>query len=517
MKQGYNLLSLFSISLVCLSCIQTKDTAFSLSAEYFCNEPLKVKAVDYLANSASYHFGVPRYIADSLGNSTDRQFSNTFSTDSAFKQFLDSKGYVMQTGWAVRDVDTLSAEFIIRNVDLAFDSWQKPWAKDVSFEDFCKYILPYRNADESLSDWRWMLKQRYEPSILDSVANPESLKDVAEYVMREIRRDIHYSTCLRKFYGGKFLSPTELLKLGGLECRGCAHYATLALRACGIPCCMIELHWRFTEVPHTSVLIPAVGTNSRAFRINIGDTLIYMGEPKDTMAVWRAWAYSYTPNAKLLELANDESIPPAFSHPLTREDVTAAVSTTRNFAMPVPHELKEKKHLFLCRFSDWGWYAIREGDVKGDSVFFCNATIRQWYRLGYYDKKNVETFGDTFTLQSDGELLSLNNKGDSISFCIEYSYNPKHVQQVRNDTIYYWGANNEWKSECIPAFLWGNVKATGEEELYNCNRHTLYNAIFYRQTIRQPRWTVFYNNYIGRPVGFSCVGRDTSSVELMCY
>ena len=30
----------------------------------------------------------------------------------------------------------------IRNIELAFQAWPKPWNKSVSFENFCRYILP---------------------------------------------------------------------------------------------------------------------------------------------------------------------------------------------------------------------------------------------------------------------------------------------------------------------------------------------------------------------------------------
>lgn len=44
-------------------------------------------------------------------------------------------------------------------MDLAFDVWHKPWGKDVSFDDFCRYILPYRAQNEVLSSYRETLMQ----------------------------------------------------------------------------------------------------------------------------------------------------------------------------------------------------------------------------------------------------------------------------------------------------------------------------------------------------------------------
>ena len=39
----------------------------------------------------------------------------------------------------------ITAEYLIDNIDRAFDNWQKrPWNRSLSFEDFCEYLLPYR-------------------------------------------------------------------------------------------------------------------------------------------------------------------------------------------------------------------------------------------------------------------------------------------------------------------------------------------------------------------------------------
>src|SRR5690606_32309118 len=44
----------------------------------------------------------------------------------------------------VNDSQILNAEFLISNIDKAFLIWQSaPWSKEVNFDTFCEYILPY--------------------------------------------------------------------------------------------------------------------------------------------------------------------------------------------------------------------------------------------------------------------------------------------------------------------------------------------------------------------------------------
>lgn len=44
-----------------------------------------------------------------------------------------------------RDIMEIDSAYLCRNIDWAFKVWQEqPWGKNISFETFCEYILPYR-------------------------------------------------------------------------------------------------------------------------------------------------------------------------------------------------------------------------------------------------------------------------------------------------------------------------------------------------------------------------------------
>ena len=503
--------------LLCLiiSSCSLHETAFDrVVREYECDS-LKYEAALYLKKHGGLHHGVARHLVDSAGNAIIANLAE-FNSDSSYVNYLKKLGGHVEAMQSVEDLENISEDFLKDNIELAFSSWSNPWSRQVSFHDFCKYILPYRNMDEELTEWRRMLKERYEPSIIDSVSNPESLKEVAEYVMREIRRDIHYSTILREIYEN-FLTPEEMLKIGGLECRACAHYTTLAMRACGIPCSMIELHWRFTEVPHTSVMVPAVGKNERAFRINVGDTLIYMGEPKDTMATWRTWAYNYEANPDLVELAKDNHVPSVFVHPLTREDITPKVSTTYDITVPIPDGLHSYKHIFLCRFDSWRWYVIREGTVYGDIAKFNNATIRQWYRMGVIADNQVQTFGDTFTILGDGRVQKYDLTGDTVLFKRVFGCQADERRLRRNVTTYYWGADNEWCSLTQEAILWGYNDITGEYRIFDESMRGTFKPVFHLMQTHLPCWTVFTDSELPRPLGFIVKDPETGEGYLMQF
>ncbi|MBQ3632263.1 MAG: hypothetical protein II949_13680 [Prevotella sp.] len=495
---------------------------FDRVAASYADDPQKKEAVHYLQQYAKYHYGVSRHLNHPV---EVERLRKGIANDSVFRHHLDSLEYSYVIGSPVMDEDTLTDEFLRENIDLAFEAWQRPWARDVSFDDFCRYILPYRNGDEELHGWRRYLKEKYESAILDSVADPTSIREVVLFLIRQLRREIAYGPAMGSFTRN-LLTVEGMERIRWMECRGCAHYVTLAMRACGIPCAMITTHWRFTEVPHTSVHFPAVGSNDRAFRLTIGDSLIYMGEPKDTMASWCTWQTSYEPNEDLLELLDDYSnsrrqhrVLQRFALPVTRQDVTPDMSTTyRCLSLPVPDSLRHHRHLFLCRFHDWKWYPIRAGKVDGDSVRFSNSTIRQWYRLGYPDADSVKTFGGTFTLVADSgaiakgsspQIRPYNLTGDTVLFKMVYGCKADETRLTRRVTTFYWNDRNEWQPFTQDAILWGFNEKTMEWRVFDKSMRGVFKPVFHLLQVRLPKWTVFTDNETPRPLGYLFTDEET--------
>ena len=66
------------------------------------------------------------------------------------------------------DAETLSAEFLIDNIEKSFATWQaSAWKNEVDFDTFCQYVLPYRFRNEVLPSigWRDSLYNEYYPLI----------------------------------------------------------------------------------------------------------------------------------------------------------------------------------------------------------------------------------------------------------------------------------------------------------------------------------------------------------------
>lgn len=102
----------------------------------------------------------------------------------------------------------ISPEYLIDNIEQAFRVWkEQPWGKNVSFELFCEYVLPYRVGDEKLVSWRNEIYEKYN-SLLDDVRDMPEAEDpyfVSKVLFDSLRRMPVYFTEL--FESGPHVGP----------------------------------------------------------------------------------------------------------------------------------------------------------------------------------------------------------------------------------------------------------------------------------------------------------------------
>lgn len=136
--------------------------------EHYRGDSLKLRAARLLIENMQYHFSINERFVSGKGESYYPDITR-FTGAASVKGHCDS---LMAAGWHIDrrteyDIRCVDAEFMIRNIELAFHVWKKPWASEVSFGDFCKYILPYRSQNDPLSYARERFMERYT-ALLDS-------------------------------------------------------------------------------------------------------------------------------------------------------------------------------------------------------------------------------------------------------------------------------------------------------------------------------------------------------------
>lgn len=207
--------------------------------EHYRNDSLKLEAAKFLIRNMSYHVAIHERIEDPQGKPYKFDLEEGLGAhEEVLTIRMDS---LLACGYRVhkemrRDIETVSAAYLIDNIDCAFEVWRKPWARCFSFDDFCNYILPYRVANEPLCSLRGEMQRRYLHSL-----------DSAEFTTPG-EACLFLSGLLKDQYVYVGLSPTypsveEMDETGTSNCEGLAIYYTHVMRAVGIPVTMDCTVW----------------------------------------------------------------------------------------------------------------------------------------------------------------------------------------------------------------------------------------------------------------------------------
>lgn len=140
----------------------------------------------------------------------------------------------------VYDIVTIDSAYLVENIDAAFEARERwPWGKNVRWEDFLEFVLPYRLGDEPLTSWRMSILEEYG-ALIDSIAY------LPEAATPRIASDLLYKEWIwRKNFkwtsrlpSGPRIGPA-IVKWKTGACREKADGMCYLLRAAGLP---VALH-----------------------------------------------------------------------------------------------------------------------------------------------------------------------------------------------------------------------------------------------------------------------------------
>ena len=129
-----------------------------------------------------------------------------------------------------RDLQSLTAEFLLADVSLAFQSWEEsPWKATLPREIFFNNVLPYASINESRDAWRKDFRQRFGPLVKDA-KTPSAAAAILNQKIFALT-SVKYSTQRAK----ADQSPYESIKSGKASCTGLSVLLIDACRSVGVP------------------------------------------------------------------------------------------------------------------------------------------------------------------------------------------------------------------------------------------------------------------------------------------
>lgn len=130
----------------------------------------------------------------------------------------------------VMDVDVIDADYLAENIEYAFKAWDLPWARKISFEDFCRYLLPYKMGNEAPERWRDEVWNEFS-WILERADENTSPSDICRWV------DASVSQWYTIHLGYNYPSDAGYLKAKEVKegsCQGASLMILYPLRALGV-------------------------------------------------------------------------------------------------------------------------------------------------------------------------------------------------------------------------------------------------------------------------------------------
>ena len=313
------------------------------------------------------------------------------------------------------DVQTLSADYLIQNIDEAFAVWNRPWNRHLTFEEFCEWILPYRVGTEIPEAWRTLYRERFEPLLMnDSIRTAQQACKVINDEL--IKLPIHIAT---QSAMGICIRPSTLINIKFGLCGDYANLAVYAMRACGIPVGVETIpHWGDGNQGHVfNVVYDNDGTchDFSGAEQNPDEHLIRFRHKIPKVYERTFWKY----HGSLAMLHGNEDISQFFQDAY-RKDVTAHYPFIGAKDITVDlQQAPDRRFAYLCVFDPRGWTPIAWGTVKGRQAEFRAIGPNIVYHAALYTDGRLQLTGDPFLLDTLGNITRFSPQKECIAYTLE--------------------------------------------------------------------------------------------------
>ncbi|TZF82288.1 transglutaminase domain-containing protein [Pedobacter sp. BS3] len=301
----------------------------------------------------------------------------------------------------VRDYDTLKANFLIDNIDQAFRWYQTDKNKNISFDNFCEYLLPYRILREKPEDWRNIFFYAYKP-LFDTIKGRSTIETVKSVnISLEKILDTNYILWEYPFD----ISASNMLLAKRGSCLQIIAHTALIFRAHGIPV-GIDYTPLWGDRPNGHYWNTLLLENGENFPFE-GATIPFKRKNKFTYRISKAYRMTFALQ-DIPQPDNKEEVPEYLLN-RRRIDVTHEYNKCYNIKVKVkkPATGHSFHNAVICTYAKTDWKAQSWGSIKGDYAYFKNMGSDLAYIIMYYYGNQYIPASNPFILQKDGNLREI--------------------------------------------------------------------------------------------------------------
>lgn len=307
------------------------------------------------------------------------------------------------------DCQTLQPDYLIAHIDTMVSIWQSTaWSSKIDFNQFCRYILPFRALNEPRSQWSTLLAQKYK-STADSFIN---ILSAAKAINRLLADDMKYLRCWMGSLGLQSI-PNLIISKSGM-CDDLSVYGICAMRACGIPAAVDFTIWAKRDIGHSWGVI--FDEDGKPIRFGPGEQnpgehkiIFSQSEYRKLAKVFRR-TFEINHSGLWSKVDNIEAIPPFFRQ-RNILDVTSEYTNTFDLVMPVKMSEAKDNLVYICVFNSNKWTPVHWAMVKNNNATFLAMGNDILYLIGRFDGEMIVPVSPPFIFNKYFKVNYLTGNG----------------------------------------------------------------------------------------------------------
>lgn len=372
--------------------IVKENPQFKKVLQKYESDSLKRAAAEFLIANLPYHYSYERKDVEHFLKLYELYGTGLYTLEEVQDSVMKRYGRKDQSQLNTVSDLGISPDYLIDNIEWAFKVWtEQPWGKNVSFADFCEYILPYRIEDEPLKPWREEIYNEFNP-MLDNIRKLPEAEDplfVSRVLFDSItKKKFRFSSSLGY---GPHAGP-DLVNWRAGNCRELTDIMIYIYRAVGVPCGCDYMFLR--------------GDGNVAhfwnFVLDKDGESYYMYEDKKPEPVRSYWGIkskiyrqTFSLNKVLTAKMRTDlaEVYPTFRYP-NFLDVTRLYSGKDSQTLTIPLEklfqnVSEDDILYLCGSSRMDWIPLAWAYPEGNDVSFEDVEGDVVFQLAIYKNKQL--------------------------------------------------------------------------------------------------------------------------------
>lgn len=369
---------------------------------------LKLRAAKFLIEEMPGHYS---YNTTQIKEYYDRakniyqQSDDLAYRKEALQKLSDSTKRFIST---IEDIQYINHQYLIRSIDRSFELWENHrWAKHLTFDEFCEYLLPYKVIDtQYLDEWKQDLYSRFESDTLlyqtivdHNHMNLEKAIEINKTLQEAIPPIIYLVIDIIPLLATDFL---EYMAFG--KCDDYSHITNMVMRSKGIPVAFdFTPQWANRSYGHSwNVLF---NNDGRLFDFpgmsgeGPGNTHLRYDRPS------KIYRKTYSSNDNITKLLKAEKNVPKFAQSVFMTDVTSDYIKTTNVEIKnIFINSVKYQYGYLAVFDNISWSPVAFGKKRRDKIFFKDIARNNIYLPVLYLENDVHPINYPFRLNYDNSL-----------------------------------------------------------------------------------------------------------------